>query len=124
MLKVLEALVMTDNRAQLLRSAEQLNEAQYKEEYEERLDVLETLIRDAWLLSHGSQKEQLVNEDLFKELGPIATRMDPSKAAAWILEIEDMREQLIVNINRKAATDALFMQMASGQIPQKRFSVK
>ena len=49
MLTVLEALVVSDNRAQLLRSAEQLNEAQFKEEFEERLDVLETLIRDAWM---------------------------------------------------------------------------
>ena len=39
MLKVLNALVMSNNRAELLRSAEQLNEAQYKEEFEERLDV-------------------------------------------------------------------------------------
>ncbi|HEY6804472.1 MAG TPA: DNA polymerase III subunit delta' [Pyrinomonadaceae bacterium] len=124
MLTVLDALVMSDNRAQLLRSAEQLNEAQYKEEFEERLDVLEGLIRDAWMLSLGSQAGQLINEDLVKDLEPIASRMDPSKAAAWILEIEDMREQLIVNINRKAATDALFLQMASGEIPQKRFSVK
>jgi DNA polymerase-3 subunit delta' len=123
MLKVLDALV-SDNRVQLLRSQEQLNEAQYKEEFEERLDVLETLIRDAWMLSLGSQSEQLVNEDLLKDLEPIAKRIDPSKAAAWILEIEDMREQLIVNINRKASTDALFMQMASGEIPHKRFSVK
>ena len=124
MLKVLEALVLTDNRAQLLRLAEQLNEAQYKDEFEERLNVLETLIRDAWMMSLGSQRELLVNEDLISELEPIAKRLDPSKAAAWILEIEDMREQLIVNINRKAATDGLFMQMASGQIPQKRYSVK
>jgi len=123
MLKVLDALV-SDNRVQLLRSQEQLNEAQYKDEFEERLDVLETLIRDAWMLSLGSQRAQLVNEDLSKDLEPIAKRMDPTKAAAWILEIEDMREQLIVNINRKASTDALFMQMASGEIPQKRFSVK
>lgn len=123
MLKVLDALV-SDNRVQLLRSQEQLNEAQYKDEFEERLDVLETLIRDAWMLSLGSPREQLVNEDMLKELEPIAKRMDPTKAAAWILEVEDMREQLIVNINRKASTDALFMQMASGEIPQKRFSVK
>src|SRR5436190_13409841 len=40
MLKVLNALVLSDDRAQLLRSAEQLNEAQYKDEFEERLDVL------------------------------------------------------------------------------------
>ena len=64
MLKVLNALVLSDDRAELLRSAEQLNEAQYKEEFEERLDVLETLIRDAWMLSLGVKPSQLVNEDL------------------------------------------------------------
>ncbi|MEP6743066.1 MAG: DNA polymerase III subunit, partial [bacterium] len=53
MLKVLEALTLSDDRLQLLRSAEQLNEAQYKDEYETRLDVLETLIRDVWMLSLG-----------------------------------------------------------------------
>ena len=124
MIAVLEALVATPDRAQLLRSAEQLNEAQYKEEYEDRLDVLETLIRDAWMLSLGSDREQLVNVDMAGELERISQRMDPSKAAAWILEIEDMREQLIVNINRKVATDSLFLTMASGEIPLKRFSVK
>ena len=124
MLVVLEALVVTNNLAQLLKSSEQLNEAQYKDEFEERLDVLETLIRDAWMLSLGSKREQLVNEDLYKDLELISRKIDPVKAAAWILEIEDMREQLMVNINRKAAADALFVTMASGQIPLKRFSVK
>jgi DNA polymerase-3 subunit delta' len=124
MLAVLETLVVSDNRAQLLRSAEQLNEAQYKDEFEERLDVLETLIRDAWMLSLGAKRAQLVNEDLATDLQAISQRMDPAKAAAWILEIEDMREQLIVNINRKVATDSLFLTMASGEIPIKRFSVK
>src|ERR1041385_3807109 len=124
MLKVLNALVLSQDRAQLLRAAEQLNEAQYKDEFEERLDVLETLIRDAWMLSLGAERELLVNEDLYKDLELISRKIDPVKAAAWILEIEDMREQLIVNINRKAATDALFVTMASGEIPLKRFSVK
>lgn len=124
MLKVLDALTGTPDRAQLLKSSEQLNEAQYKDEFEERLDVLETLIRDAWMLSLGSESNQLVNEDLSSELRRISQRIDPSKAAAWILEIEDMREQLIVNINRKPATDALFLTMASGEIPIRRVSVK
>jgi hypothetical protein len=50
---------VSDDRAQLLRSAEQLNEAQYREEFEERLDVLETLIRDAWMLSLGVEPARL-----------------------------------------------------------------
>jgi len=116
MLKVLNALVISDDRAELLRSAEQLNEAQYREEFEERLDVLETLIRDAWMLSLGAESAQLVNEDLSAELREISKKIDSSRAADWILHIEDLREQLIVNVNRKVTTDALFMVMA-GDVP-------
>ncbi|HET9526158.1 MAG TPA: DNA polymerase III subunit delta' [Pyrinomonadaceae bacterium] len=116
MLKVLNALVISQNRAELLRSAEQLNEAQYKDEFEERLDVLETLIRDVWMLSLGVKPSQLVNEDLLSELQPISDKLDSGRAANWILQIEDMREQLIVNINRKVTTDALFLTMA-GDVP-------
>jgi DNA polymerase-3 subunit delta' len=124
MLKVLNALVISNNRAELLRSAEQLNEAQYKEEFEERLDVLETLIRDAWMLSLGVKSSQLVNEDLLSELQPISEGLDPSRAGNWILQIEDLREQLIVNVNRKVTTDAMFLAMA-GEVPvPKRPKVK
>jgi len=116
MLKVLDALVVSDDRAQLLRSAERLNEAQYKEEFEARLDVLETLIRDAWMLSLGVKSTQLVNADLSAELEEISKQIDSGCAADWILQIEDMREQLIVNVNRKVTTDALFLVMA-GDVP-------
>ena len=116
MLKVLNALAISDDRADLLRSSEQLNEAQYREEFEERLDVLETLIRDAWMLSLGVESAQLVNEDLSTELREISKKIDSSRAADWILHIEDLREQLIVNVNRKVTTDALFMVMA-GDVP-------
>src|ERR1051325_8703680 len=124
MLKVLSALVLSDDRAQLLRSAEQLNEAQYRDEFEERLDVLETLIRDAWMLSLGVSSEQLVNEDLLTELREISEKMDSSPAADWILQIEDLREQLIVNINRKVTTDSLFLVMAGDVAAQKRPKVR
>jgi DNA polymerase-3 subunit delta' len=120
MLTVLNALAATPDQVQLLRAAEELNEAQYKDEFEQRLDVLETLIRDAWMLSLGSAEGQLVNEDLLPQLEKISKGINASRAASWILEIEDMREQLIVNINRKPATDSLFLTM-TGPTPQKRF---
>lgn len=124
MLGVLHALVLTSDRAQLLRSAEQLNEAQYRDEFEERLDVLETLIRDAWMLSLGVKKDLLVNEDLWPDLEEISKRLDAGRAADWILQIEDVREQLIVNVNRKVTTDALFLTMAGDVPPQKRPKVR
>jgi DNA polymerase III subunit delta' len=124
MLGVLNALVMTNDRAQLLRSAEQLNEAQYKDEFEERLDVLETLIRDAWMLALGVKPDLLVNADLLSELEPVSKKLDTSRAADWILQIEDLREALIVNINRKVTTDALFLTMAGEVQPQKRPKIR
>ena len=124
MLKVLSALVLSEDRAQLLRSAEQLNEAQYKEEFEERLDVLETLIRDAWMLSLGVDTSRIVNEDLSAELKEIAQKLDPSRAGDWILQIEDLREQLIVNVNRKITTDSLFLVMAGDVAATKRPKVR
>jgi DNA polymerase-3 subunit delta' len=124
MLKVLNVLVVSNDRAQLLRSAEQLNEAQYKEEFEERLDVLETLIRDAWMLSLGVDTSRLVNEDLSAELKEVAQKMDSSRAGDWILQIEDLREQLIVNVNRKITTDSLFLVMAGDVVAGKRPKVR
>ena len=47
-----------------------------------------------------------INEDSAAN-STISQRIDPS-VPQHDSEIEDMREQLIVNINRKPATDALF----------------
>jgi hypothetical protein len=124
MLKVLNALVISNDRTQLLRSSEQLNEAEYRDEFEQRLDVLETLIRDAWMLSLGVEPSQLVNEDLAAELKEISKNLVSSRAGDWILQIEDLREQLIVNINRKVTTDALFLVMAGDVAATKRPKVR
>jgi hypothetical protein len=120
MLQVLQALSISEDRIQLLRSAEELNEARYKDEYESRLDVLETLIRDAWILSLRTPDESIVNEDLLPQLKRISASLDSRRPAGWISQIEEMREQLIVNINRKAATDALFLTMAAAAPPLQR----
>ena len=121
MLDVLKALAVSDDRIQLLRSAEELNDARHKDEYESRLDILEALIRDAWMLSLQAPVEGVVNEDLLPELSKISERLDSRLPPGWISQIEEMREQLIVTINRKVATDALFLTMAGAAPPlQKR----
>jgi len=111
MFDVLKALTITGNRSQLLRVAEVMNEARYKDDYEFRLELLETLIRDALVLAVGANERQVVNEDLLLELRKLASGLDSHRAITWIAEIEELREQLTVNINRKVATDALFLEM-------------
>ncbi len=126
MLKVLKALASGDDRLQLLRSAEELNEARYKDEFETRLDILETLIRDAWMLALDAPSSKVVNEDLLPQLTNISQRLDRHQPGRWISSIEEMRELLIVNINRKSATDSLFLTMATatGLPPKRRFLIK
>jgi hypothetical protein len=112
MLSVLDALtaVQTD-RLQLLRAAEELTDAKRKDEFEPRLDVLETLIRDAWLLSLDPASK-IVNEDIRARLARTGARLNSRHAADWIARIQVMRGQLAVNINRRVATDALLLSMA------------
>jgi DNA polymerase-3 subunit delta' len=115
MLDVLDALAITVDRVRLLRAAEELNDAKRKDEYEPRLEVLETLIHDAWTLTLGLPSEQLVNEDLHPQLKKIGSRLASHRAAAWLTQIQTLRGQLASNINRKVATDALFLSMAEAR---------
>ena len=112
MLRVVNALTLSPDRVQLLRASEEMNDAKRKEEYEPRLDVLSTLIHDVWMLELDAPGEQIVNEDLRAQLAKIATQTDSRHVSRWLSQIETHRRGLDVNINRKVATDALFLSMA------------
>ena len=113
-LGVIDALVGTVDRARLLRAAEELSDAKYKEEYEPRLDVLQTLIHDLWVLSLGSTETQVVNHDIREQLSKTSQQIESRRAAGWLIRIDNLRRQLAVNINRRVATDAVFLSMAKG----------
>ncbi|HVF56714.1 MAG TPA: DNA polymerase III subunit delta' [Pyrinomonadaceae bacterium] len=112
MLVIVEALAGDGDRGRLLRAAEDLSDAKHKEEFEPRLDVLEILVRDLWLLTLDPSAAHVVNYDLRARLSQTATRVDGRRAAGWIARIEKLREQLAVNVNRRVASDALLLSMA------------
>jgi DNA polymerase-3 subunit delta' len=110
MLAVLESVAAKPDRARLLKIAEELNDAKIKDEYETRLEVLQTLIHDVWSLRLGAAN--VVNSDLQNRLAKFAETVESFRAQTWLAEIETLRESLVVNVNRKIATDSLFMKMA------------
>jgi DNA polymerase-3 subunit delta' len=110
MIRVLESLLVKPNRSLLLKTAEEMNDAKHKEKYESFLDILQTLIHDIWTLRFGESR--IVNADIKNQLQRFAENADAKRLAAWLSEIETMRENFAVNLNKKIATDALFMQMA------------
>ncbi|HEX5706774.1 MAG TPA: DNA polymerase III subunit delta' [Pyrinomonadaceae bacterium] len=113
LLGVLEALTLRPDRVRLLRAAEELSDAKRKDDYEPRLDVLETLVHDLWLLSVGRDDARVVNVDVRSQLARMADGLSPSRASRWLGRVEELRAQLAVNVNRRVATDALFISMAS-----------
>ncbi|PYS86422.1 MAG: hypothetical protein DMF70_02315 [Acidobacteria bacterium] len=112
MLEILTALTLTGDRAQLLRAAEALAAPKDRDEYERRLDALESLIRDAWALRLGRPDETIVNGDLLPQLKPIAAELGSEQAGSWLKQIEELRAALEVNLNRRVASDALLLTMA------------
>ena len=113
MLMVLRALSEATDRARLLRQAEELTDAKRKDEYEPGLEVLETLAHDVWLLSISGAEADIINEDVRDQLTRASAHTSSHRAAEWLRHIEELRSQLAVNINRKVATDALFLRMAA-----------
>ena len=112
MLKVLQSLLIENNRAFLLKTAEEMNDAKNKDAYENYLDILQTLIHDVWKVKLGGDEFAVVNRDYKTQIKLLAEKADAKRLAKWLTEIEKMRELFIVNLNKKLATDALFMQMA------------
>jgi len=112
MLGVITNVIETRDRGALLRIAEEINDAKNKDSFEENLDILQSLIHDVWTLSIISDESRIVNTDLTDKLTRLAEDSGPADMPAWIAEIDTMRENLAVNINRKIAADALFVTMA------------
>jgi DNA polymerase-3 subunit delta' len=111
MLKVLESLIVKENSSYLLKTSEEMNDAKHKERYEAFLDILQSLIHDIWVLRFDAG--EIVNADIRNALQRFAEKSDSKRLAKWLSEIETMREGFAVNLNKKIATDALFMQMAA-----------
>jgi DNA polymerase-3 subunit delta' len=112
MLNIVDALTIDRDRTHLLRAAEELCDAKRKDEYEPQLSVLETLLHDVWTLSLDANAASLDNDDLREHLSRVVTQVESKRVARWLTQIEKHRRTLDVNINRKVATDGLFLKMA------------
>lgn len=113
MLDALAAIAGHADRAKLFSLSEELTDAKNKDDYEGSFEVLQHLIHDVWLASNGSDDGQLRNSDIAPQIRMLADDIPAPRLAAWMGEVETLREGLAVNINKRVATDALLMKMAA-----------
>lgn len=111
MFGALEAAILKTDIGSLLQVAERMNDAKNKDVFDDSIDILESLIRDLWLVSINAAGS-LVNIDQRSRLETLSTAIRPKEISAWLEEIETLRQNLDVNINRKLAADALFVTIA------------
>ncbi len=112
MLSVVRNVIETGDVAALLRTSEEMNDAKNKEHFEENLDILQSLVHDVWTIKVCGDTVRIVNTDLTVELTDLAAESGGNDLPSWLTSIETMRQNFIVNINRKVATDAVFVSMA------------
>ena len=113
LLHVLHDAIENHDRISLLQTAEKLNDAKNKDNFEANLEILLTLIRDVWTLALGGTDERIINIDIAPQLKQLAENAETQRLAGWMSDIEILRENFIVNVNRKVATDALFIGMTA-----------
>jgi DNA polymerase III subunit delta' len=113
MVEAVRHAIAAGDRVALLRISEEMTDARNKDTFEESLDVLESLLRDIWKLSVTADEHGIENVDLAKDLASCASERTRKVVPEWIEAIEKMRLDLVVNINRRIATDALFSRMAA-----------
>lgn len=111
MFGALEAAILKTDIGSLLQVAERMNDAKNKDVFDDSIDILESLIRDLWLVSINAAGS-LVNIDQRSRLETLSAAIRPKEISAWLEEIETLRQNLDVNINRKLAADALFVTIA------------
>jgi DNA polymerase-3 subunit delta' len=113
MLEALRALTVAPDGARLLRVTDELTDAKRKDCYENYLETLSGLVRDVWQISLGAPETKLLNADISRQLQPISLQLPSRRAAVWLAAISEHCQRLNANINRKAATDALFLNLTT-----------
>lgn len=112
MLDVLRSLSNQRNFTILLKTSEELSDPKNKDSYEDTLEILQTLIHDIWTLKNNADAV-IINFDILPNIEQLSNNIDNQTLSKWLTEIEDLLENLRANLNRKIATDALFMRMVS-----------
>lgn len=99
----------------LLKISEEMNDAKNKDGFESEIDLLESLLHDIWRVAKTGDHSAIINTEYSATLTSLAEQSSSKSIPSWIEDIERLRSELNVNVNRKVATDSLFVSMAARQ---------
>lgn len=106
-IEILHGAIVNRDIVDLLKRSEKIGGMRSTPEFEAFLDVLQSTIHAVW--ATRIDKERTDDPDISQ----LAEQADPGQLGAWLTQIEEIRGTLAVNINKKIASDALLVRMAT-----------
>jgi DNA polymerase-3 subunit delta' len=113
MMAVVSAAIEGQGVAAAIKAGEGMIDTKDKAAFEENLDLLQSLVHDVWTINVSGDPAYVINSDLEGHLTRLATDVGQSDLPGWMAAIDQLRENLNININRKIAADGLFVEMAA-----------
>ncbi len=114
-LELLKLLATGDDRARLIKAAEYLGRKLSREEFEDRLSVLNVLLRDILYLTVEGDEADIINVDIAPTLRRLAAAWPLERIASLSAHLETLRRNLQQNVHRQIALEEIFLLMASGE---------
>ncbi len=112
LIELLELLMSGNNRVRLVKAAEHYGK-QEREAYEKMLDLMLLLLRDIFRLAALGTPDGIINIDVEDRLLTLAEKIGLPRVTTWVRQIDELRANLRININRQIATEAAFLNMAT-----------
>lgn len=114
-LELLKLLAAGDDRARLIKAAEYLGRKLSREEFEDRLSVVNILLRDLLYLAVEGDGADIINVDIASTLRRLAAVWPLERIAALSAHLETLRRNLQQNVHRQIALEDIFLLMVSGE---------
>ena len=112
LIELLELLMSGNNRVRLIKAAEHYGK-QERETYEKMLDLMLLLLRDIFRLAALGTPDGIINIDAEERLLTLAEKVGLPRVTSWVRQIDELRANLRININRQIATEAAFLSMSA-----------
>jgi hypothetical protein len=107
MLDVLEAQALAKDSTRLMSAAEYLGRKLERDQFQEHLDILSSLLSDVFHLKVGEQVDSMINSDVSGRLQRIATEIRLEQIIEWTEKIQEILLSLARNVNRQLAMEAM-----------------
>ena len=110
LIELLELLASGEDRYRLLKAAEYFGK-QERDAFERKFDLLARLLRDLILLEAGRPVADIVNIDEAQRLTGLSSQTGGRRLMEWVEKFRDLRANLVININRQIAMEAVLLGM-------------